>query len=278
MTRDWSTPTASDAVSGRTEEKHVREATRLTARLIYEVIRRDGAEELARPWQSLVFSGLAAGLLISFSVIGEAVLSLYLPDAGWRPLVENLGYSLGFLIVILGRMQLFTENTITTVLPVITDFSRQRVWQMTRLWVVVLLANSVGTVLAGGFIAWSGAFAPDLLARIGDMAHHLAHYSAYETFARGIPAGVLVAGIVWMLPSGTGATFFIILTFTWLIAVCDFTHVIAGSVEIAYIVVTGDLAAASAFFGFFLPVLAGNVVGGTVVFTLLTWGQVQKEV
>ncbi len=40
-----------------------------------------------------------------------------LPDAKWRPLVDSLGYSLGFLFVILGRQQLFTENTLTAILP-----------------------------------------------------------------------------------------------------------------------------------------------------------------
>ena len=71
---------------------------------------------------------------------------------------------------------------------------------------------------------------------------------AYEGFWRAIPAGVIVALIVWMLPQADETAFFLILVFTWLIA------------------------------GFFLPVLSGNIIGGTIIFTLLAWGQVRDEV
>ena len=106
------------------EEKSVSEATALSPKLIYEVIRREGEEELARSKRSLIWSGIAAGVMISLSVLGEAVFRTYLPDTAHRFLIENLGYSLGFLAVIMGRMQLFTENTITTVLP-ISEISRE---------------------------------------------------------------------------------------------------------------------------------------------------------
>lgn len=94
---------------------------------------------------------------------------------------------------------------------------------------------------------------------------------------RAIPAGILIAAIVWMLPQAEDASFFVILTFTWLIAAGDFTHIVAGSVEMAFLAVRGDLGFYDAVFGFFLPVLAGNVVGGTVIFTLMAWGQVRHE-
>jgi hypothetical protein len=94
----------------RADEQSMQDATKLSSRLIYEVIRRDGEEELERPTRSLVWSGVAAGIMISFSVLGEAIFRTYLPDTPSSYLIENLGYSLGFLLVILGRMQLFTEN------------------------------------------------------------------------------------------------------------------------------------------------------------------------
>ncbi|SFQ97009.1 formate/nitrite transporter family protein [Poseidonocella sedimentorum] len=88
---------------GRETRRGLRPARRapcLSARLIYEVIRRDGDEELSRPAISLVWSGLAAGGLISLSVIAQAVLSLHLPEeADWTHLVASLGYSVGFLVV-----------------------------------------------------------------------------------------------------------------------------------------------------------------------------------
>jgi len=99
------------------EEEAVRGASHLSSKLVYQVVRREGDEELRRPQMSLFWSGLAAGVCISFSVIGEALFKTYLPERTWLPLLESLGYTFGFLIVIVGRMQLFTENTLTTVLP-----------------------------------------------------------------------------------------------------------------------------------------------------------------
>nr|WP_315899399.1 formate/nitrite transporter family protein [Leisingera aquaemixtae] len=95
---------------------------------------------------------------------------------------------------------------------------------------------------------------------------------------RGIPAGVLIAALVWMLPRANGSELALIVLFTWLIALGDFTHIIAGSVEMAFLMVQGELGLFPAVFRFFLPVLLGNVIGGTAVFTLLTWAQIRPEV
>ena len=72
---------------------------------------------MARPALSLWWSGVAAGLSISFSLLAQAILATHLPDASWRELVIALGYPVGFLMVVLSRQQLFTENTITVVSP-----------------------------------------------------------------------------------------------------------------------------------------------------------------
>ncbi len=261
------------------EEDAVDRAASLSSRLVYEVVMREGEEELSRPNLSLMFSGFAAGILISFSVIGEAVLRTNLPDTPWRPLVESFGYAFGFLLVILGRMQLFTENTITTVLPLLSRRDWHCGWQVARLWSIVLLANVVGAFCAAAVVAWTPALPPDVLTAVGDLSRHATSFSAVVGLSKAVPSGILIAALVWMLSAGDrGEAFFIILIFTWLIAAGDFTHVIAGSVEMAFLVLTGELGGVAAVFGFFLPVLAGNVIGGTVVFTLLAWGQVREEV
>ena len=256
----------------------IQEASGLSSREIYEVVRREGEEELDRPTSSLVWSGVAAGVLISFSVLAEAIFRAYLPDAPWRYLVENLGYSLGFLLVILGRMQLFTENTITTVLPLVAERSRSCLSATLRLWAIVLGANVVGALAAAAFMAYSGTFEDSLWTAIADLSRHAMGFEPLNAMLKGIPAGVLVAAIVWMLPGQRGTEVLVIVLFTWLIAAGDFTHIVAGSVEMWFLVLIGELDAWSAVFAFFLPVLAGNVLGGTAVFTLLAWGQVKAEV
>lgn len=259
------------------EEKTVRDASKLSSRLIYEVIRRDGEEELERPVRSLIWSGIAAGIMISFSVLGEAIFRTYLPDTPGSYLVENLGYSLGFLLVILGRMQLFTENTITTVLPLMVEPTRRKFAEVGRLWLVVLSANVVGAFAIATLFAHTPAIPAELMPALVSLSEHAVGMPAGESFARAVPAGILIAAIVWMLPQAENATFFVILVFTWLIAAGDFTHVVAGSVEMALLAVRGDLGFYAAVFEFFLPVLGGNVVGGTAIFAMMAWGQVRHE-
>ena len=259
------------------DERSMEEAAKLPSRLIYEIIRRDGEEELERPPRSLIWSGIAAGIMISFSVLGEAIFRTYLPDAPSSYLIENLGYSLGFLLVILGRMQLFTENTITTVLPFMVAPSRVLFVSVGKLWAIVLTANVVGAFAIATVFAHTSAIPTELMPALVSLSEHAVGMPAGESFMRAIPAGILIAAIVWMLPQAENAAFIVILVFTWLIAAGDFTHVVAGSVEMALLAVRGELGFYDAVFGFFLPVLAGNVVGGTVIFTLMAWGQVRHE-
>jgi formate/nitrite transporter FocA (FNT family) len=261
-----------------TERESVERAARLSSKLIYEVIRRDGEEELARSKRSLFWSGTAAGIMISFSVLGEAILRTYLPDASWSFLIENFGYSLGFLLVIMCRMQLFTENTITTVLPLMVLPTTHTFGCVARLWVVVLAANVLGAFCIATLFAYTPVIPEDLRPALLSLSEHAVHMPADQSFFRAIPAGILVAAIVWMLPQASDSGFFTILTFTWLIAAGDFTHIVAGSVEMAYLGVQGLLGFSEALFGFFIPVLAGNIVGGTAVFAMIAWGQVKDDV
>ena len=265
-------------VEEEAEEQSLKDAAALSPRLIYEVIRRDGEEELARTKRSLIWSGIAAGMLISLSVLGEAVFRTYLPEAPGSYLIENLGYSLGFLAVIMGRMQLFTENTITTVLPIMQQRTLHALGCMLRLWGIVLAANVVGAFAAASLFVFTPAIPADVMPSIVDLSHHATGMGAWTGFWRAIPAGVIVALIVWMLPQADESAFFLILTFTWLIAAGDFTHIVAGSVEMAVLMLRAELGLFDAFFRFFLPVLAGNIIGGTVVFSLVAWGQVRDDI
>jgi formate/nitrite transporter FocA (FNT family) len=266
------------ATESATEESQVVRTSKLPSRLIYEVIRRDGEEELGRPKTALFWSGVAAGVLISASVLGEAIFIAQLPASGGRFLLENLGYSLGFLLVIIGRMQLFTENTITTVLPLVADPAPAMFAKVARLWIIVLAANVLGATGAAVFLTQSGAVSEAVYLAILSISEHATSFGAMEGFLKSIPAGVLIAAIVWMLPSAEDAKFAVIVTFTWLIAAGDFLHIVAGTVEMAAMVVVGRLSLIDGTLTFFLPVLAGNIVGGTLVFTLLAWAQIKEEV
>lgn len=147
---------------------------------------------------------------------------------------------------------------------------------LARLWGIVLAANVVGAFAIAAFFAAGGV--PDVLhPAIDDLAHHATGMGAWDGFLRAIPAGILIAGLVWAMPQVKGSPVLAIVAFTWLIAAGDFAHIVAGSVEMACLIVTGQLGAGGAIFGFFVPVLAGNVIGGTLIFTFMAFGQVKEE-
>ncbi|WP_170367727.1 formate/nitrite transporter family protein [Ruegeria arenilitoris] len=267
-----------DLVEKESEREAVEEASGLSPRLIFETIRQNGEEELDRPTKALFWSGIAAGVLISFSVLGEAILRAHLPETSGRFLIENLGYSLGFVLVILGRMQLFTENTITTVVPAMINPSVACFTKTARLWAIVLGANVLGAFAISAFLIHTPVLSLELVSVINDLSHHATGMGAWVGFLRGIPAGILIAAIVWMLPSAQNNEVLVIVIFTWMIAAGDFTHVVAGSVEMAVLMLQGQLPVGAAVFSFFLPVLAGNIIGGTAVFTMLAYAQIKPEI
>ena len=259
-------------------EESVTAASPLPSKLIYEVIRREGEEELERSNRSLIWSGIAAGLMMSFSVLGESIFRTYLPDSPSSYLIENLGYCFGFLLVIMGRLQLFTENTITTIFPLLQHPCWSCARSTARLWSIVLVANVIGAIFAALVMRHTGAIPEELRPAIQSLSEHAILMPAWDSFLRGIPAGILVAALVWSMPQANTSRFFVIIAFTWLIAAGDFTHIIAGSVEMSYLLVGGDIGLGVALFSFFIPVFCGNVIGGTAIFTMIAWGQVRDEI
>ena len=276
MEADKSGPDDEPGIS-REEREDVEEHQKLRAPLVYEIIRAEGEKELRRPVASLWWSGVAAGLGISFSVVAEGLLHRHLPDAPWRPLVENLGYCFGFLIVVLGRLQLFTENTITAVLPLAKTRTARNFLLTGRLWGVVFAANMVGTMLFALSAVFVGLYTADQLGGLFAIAHHLMAKTPMEMLWHAVPAGFLVAAMVWMMPSAEGSEFWVILSITYLIALGDFAHVIAGSAEAFLLLLSGEIGVVKTLFGFLVPTFVGNVLGGTLLFALLAYGQVKEE-
>lgn len=260
------------------EVEDIEERTQLRTPVVYEVVRRQGEEELSRPLTSLWWSGLAAGLSISFSLVAQATLRVRIGDVDWRPLIESMGYPVGFLMVILSRQQLFTENTITVVLPVIHRPSAQNLLRLMRLWCVVFLANMAGTLIAAAFCNFAPALPPQTREAMLEISREMMANPFAHMFFRGIASGFLIATMAWAIPSADTAKFHIIALMTYLIAIGGFTHVVAGSVEAFLLLMNGEVSFSTVLIQFILPVLGGNVVGGTVLFSLISYAQVMNEI
>jgi formate-nitrite transporter family protein len=245
--------------------------------VIYQIVRKHGEEEMSRPAVSLWWSGVSAGLSISFSLLAEAILQSHLPDAPWRPLVSSLGYSVGFVMVVLARQQLFTENTITVVLPVMAQFTIRNLLLLARMWGIVLVANLAGTFFAALFCTFTPVITPELRDTMLAISQEAMAHGWSKMFFGGIGAGFLIAAMVWLIPSADAAQFHVVTLMTYLIAAGGFTHIVAGSVEGFLMVVNGQFGIWPMISDFVVPVLLGNVFGGTALFAVLSYAQVMQE-
>jgi formate/nitrite transporter FocA (FNT family) len=262
----------------RSEEHEVRKRAGLRAAVVFETVRREGDIELSRPVLALAFSGLAAGLSMGFSLVVTGLLRANLPNEPWRPLIENFGYTVGFVIVVLGRQQLFTENTVTAVLPLLDNPERGKTLvKVARLWVTVLLANIAGAAIFATAVAHSAMFPHGTQAAFVALAHESIAPGFLGVLTRGVFAGWLIALMVWLLPAADTQKLWVILLITYIVGMAGFSHVVAGSVEVFYGVAAGAIPLTAYFAGFLVPVFIGNALGGILLVSLLNYGQVAAE-
>ena len=261
-----------DKKQEQNEEAKRREAP--SGVIVYKTILKEGQDELDRSSSALFWSGLAAGLSMSFSMIGEGLLKAYLPDAEWARLIYGFGYSLGFMFVILGRQQLFTENTLTPILPLLQGKSWQCLQNVARLWGIVLGANLLGGLLISLAVAHTDAFEAPVKAAFFDLARTALEPSWQLILLRGIFAGWMIALMVWLLPFAQTARVGVIILVTYFVAIGHFSHIIAGSIEVFTHAAAGNAAWLDVCGHYVLPTLIGNVLGGVTLVAALNHAQV----
>lgn len=247
------------------------------AAAVHEQIRMEGEKELERDWLALLLSALAAGLSMGASLAAKGIFHARLPDDPSRFFVENIGYTFGFIIVIMARQQLFTENTVTAVLPIMHKPTPKNFVILFRLWGIVLLGNLLGTGLAALMFIHMPIFDENTRAAFTNLSQEIMHNTPREMFANGILAGWIIATMVWMFPSAGAAKIWVIVLMTYLVAICDLTHIVVGSVEILYLVFSGPLPWQEFFYPFAIPTLAGNIIGGSFIFALISHAQIRND-
>ncbi len=231
----------------------------------------NGRDELSRASLGLTISGFAAGLNISFSAVALAVVGAMTGGVG---LAAILAYPIGFLIVILGRAQLFTENTVTPVAVALTD--TRSIPNMLRLWVAVFVANVLGAIVFSAAIVYGHILEPGALEVLFGEVSHKAGLGFGGVFLKAIFGGWLVALIAWLVAASqdTISQIFFVFSLAALIPAAGLTHCIAGSAEFLISVFSGEQTWGSYFGGFLLPTTLGNTVGGVILVALLNYGQV----
>lgn len=252
--------------------------TRLSAGEIYENVRLVAEEELLRPTAALLWSAVAAGLTIGFSFFAGAYLSTLVSEP-FKGAAVAVGYPLGFIFVVLARSQLFTENTLEPIIPLLHRPTWDTLKLLLALWGIVLFGNLAGA-LAFAIIA---ARTPMVDATFKDVLLQLSESATSGGFLlvayRAIYAGWLIALMAWLIASTRSTTAQLVLV--WLttapIAALGFRHSVAGSVEAFYRIFAGAGGWGEMLGGFILPAILGNIIGGVFFVALLNHGQVAAD-
>ncbi|MET0613765.1 formate/nitrite transporter family protein [Pseudomonas caspiana] len=272
-----------DKTEGRTpglsaeEEREVDENQPPRAAVLHETIRIQGDHELERSVAALWWSALAAGLTMGLSLMAMGLFKSRLPDVESSHVIASLGYSAGFLAVILARQQLFTENTLTAVLPIMSKPTLSNVGRLLRLWGVVLFGNLCGTLLVAYVMLNLPIFDSQTDKAFLEIGRKVMENDVIHMFSKGIVSGWMIATMVWMIASMEAAKIWIIVLITYLMALGDFTHIVVGSAEASYLVFAGELSWSDFWLVFAAPTLGGNIIGGSFIFAILSHAQIRSE-
>jgi formate/nitrite transporter FocA (FNT family) len=263
---------------GKKSVRQPETGTRLSALEIHENIRAPAVEELERPASSLLFSSLAAGMLIGFSFLASGFVSYYAPEP-YKHAFASMAYPVGFMFVIMGRSELFTENTLEPVIPLLHKRDGKTLRQMLRMWGLLIVGNMVGAALFAWILAATTMIDPALHPTLQKLAGEAMQGGFGQVFYLAIFGGWLIALLAWLLASTVDsiAQLFLIWVTTVPIAAFHFRHSIAGSVEVFYRAASGTSGWGEVVGGFVVPALIGNAIGGVILVALFNYAQVAEE-
>ncbi len=251
---------------------------RPSAQDIYEQVANNARQELGRSSVSLAISGLAGGIFMGLSALGNAIAIALLTPADAAPtkvvlFIARMFYPLGFIVVILGRSQLFTENTLYPVALVLAE--KKHLWKTLRLWATVLPANVLGALGFAAIVSLTHALHPEVVQALAGLGVEAIHNPPATIFWSGVMGGWIIATVAWLVSGSHSITgsVMIIWMLTFVVGLGNFAHCIAASGEIITAVLVGKALWAN-YFTWLLFAVAGNICGGVGMVTLLEYGQV----
>jgi formate/nitrite transporter FocA (FNT family) len=251
------------------------ETRRLTAAEILEGAVDNARDELRRSSQKLAFSGVAGGLTMGLTGLGVASMRALLGPRGSEQIAPYLLYPVGFVAVIIGRAQLFTENTLYPVLLVLDE--RRHLMATLKLWGIVFASNVLGAFLFALLAGKTPALRPDILAELIRLGQETSTGSFGHFFWSGVIGGWIIALVAWTVTAShwTIGQLAMVYLLTFVVGIGHFAHCIAGSGEVLSAVVAGAVPVAG-YLGWLAPATMGNICGGVLIVSLLNYGQVKN--
>jgi formate/nitrite transporter FocA (FNT family) len=244
---------------------------------IFAAAVKNARDELERSSRALAFSGLAGGLTMGLTGLSVAAVRATIGKGGWADMASFLFYPIGFIAVIIGRGQLFTENTLYPVILVLDERKRRDLINTARLWAVVFFSNVAGAAAFAALAVLTGALRPGIVAALVDLGKESVRQPSAHVFWSGLIGGWLIALVAWMVTASHWTIGQLAMTWllTFVVGIAHLAHCIATSGEILSAVLHGD-AAFGAYTHWLLVATLGNIVGGVVIVSLLNYGQVKE--
>jgi formate/nitrite transporter FocA (FNT family) len=254
------------------QQEQQKNLSRPSAEEIYKQVAKNARQELKRSSVALGISGFGGGIFMGLSALGTAVALAFLGHANGDQMISRMFYPLGFIVVILGRAQLFTENTLYPVALVLAE--KREFWNTLRLWAVVLPSNVLGAFAFAALVSLTPALNPHFVAELSGLGSAAIANSGETIFWSGVMGGWIIALAAWLVSGSHSITgsVMIIWMLTFIVGLGNFAHCIATSGEIFVTIMTGHTGWGS-YPRWFGPAVLGNICGGVGMVTLLEYGQ-----
>jgi formate/nitrite transporter FocA (FNT family) len=239
----------------------------------------EGAEQLGRGGVSLWLSAVSAGLMLGFSAMAVAVVTVVLEPldiAALERFAVALVYPLGFVVCLMSGVELFTEHTATAVYPVLDR--RARVSRLVRLWAIVIAGNLLGA-LASALLLGAADAVVGAAEGYTAVAVHVVAPGALPLLVSAVLAGWLMALGAWLILATppTASQLYAIYIVTFLIGLGGLHHSIAGAVEVFTALVIGDGVSVLDAARFLALALTGNLIGGSLFVAALNYGHIRES-
>lgn len=266
------TPTSDTEEQKSSSEGQQKDLARPSAEEIYKQVSTNARQELERTTTALALSGFGAGAFMGLSAMGTAIALAILGTSPYARIISRMFYPLGFIVVIIGRSQLFTENTLYPVALVLAE--KRQFWNTMRLWAVVLPTNVLGALAFAEIAARTTALDPAFVNTLGVLGVKALSHPSTTVFWSGVIGGWIIALAAWLVSASHSITgsVMVIWMLTFIVGLGDFAHCVASSCEIFVTVLTNH-APWIAFFQWFGPAVSGNIAGGICLVTILEYGQ-----
>ncbi len=222
-------------------------------------------EEITSETRELFFSSLTAGIAITLTLIGFAVGTSNFPD---NIFLSAFLYPLGFIYIILGRFQLFTENTLPPVALILSRLAS--IPLLLRVWGIVLAGNLIGAIVGGYVLANTSVLSPEAMEAATTFVVHGLSLGWWGVFFKAMFAGWLVAGVVWLNVAARDSITRVLVVYLvfFMIGASNLFHVVTAAAEVSFVIFYSPGAdILTLFTDYWLPVLLGNTAGGVLIFT-----------